>query len=48
MAIMLDAHAENHPDRAALVDELGTTTWAQLQARVTRLSNAFADRGVWP
>jgi long-chain acyl-CoA synthetase len=48
MAILLDAHAENHPDRAALVDEFGTTTWAQLQARVTRLSNAFAGRGVGP
>jgi long-chain acyl-CoA synthetase len=46
MAILLDTHAQNHPDRAALVDESGTTTWAELQARVTQLSHAFADRGV--
>jgi long-chain acyl-CoA synthetase len=48
MAILLDTHAENHPDRPALVDEFGTTTWAQLQSRVTQLSNAFADRNVGP
>jgi long-chain acyl-CoA synthetase len=48
MTILLDAHAEKHPDRPALVDESGTTTWAQLQARVARLSNAFADRSVGP
>ncbi|MDW3219556.1 MAG: AMP-binding protein [Acidimicrobiales bacterium] len=46
MAILLDNHVAAHPDRAALVDEHGTTTWAELRTRVTRLSRAMADRGV--
>ena len=46
MAILLDNHVAAHPDRAALVDELGTTTWAELRTRVTRLSRAMADRGL--
>lgn len=46
MAILLDAHAEAKPDRFALIDEYGTTTWAQLRARVIQLSNAFANHGV--
>ncbi|MEZ5166735.1 MAG: AMP-binding protein [Acidimicrobiales bacterium] len=46
MAILLDAHVAGHPDRPALVDEHGTTTWLELRDRVTRLSRAFADRGV--
>jgi long-chain acyl-CoA synthetase len=48
MTVLLDGHAENHPDRPALIDESGTTTWAQLQVRVTQLSNAFAARDVGP
>ena len=46
MTVLLEGHAKNHPDRPALVDESGSTTWAELAQRVTRLSNAFADRGI--
>jgi long-chain acyl-CoA synthetase len=48
MTILLDAQVASHPDRAALIDEFGSTTWAQLSERVTRLSRAFRDRGVGP
>jgi len=46
MAILLDNHAANHPDQPALIDEAGATTWSELKTRVTRLSRAFADRGI--
>jgi len=46
MAILLDNHAANHPDRPALIDEAGETSWSELKTRVTRLSRAFADRGI--
>ncbi|MFT5200962.1 MAG: long-chain acyl-CoA synthetase [Candidatus Aldehydirespiratoraceae bacterium] len=46
MAILLDKHVAEHPDRPALVDESGSTTWSELKTRVTRLSRAFADRGI--
>jgi long-chain acyl-CoA synthetase len=46
MAILLDQHAADRPDQAALTDERGSTTWSQLKTRVNRLSRAFADRGI--
>ncbi|MEQ8841016.1 MAG: AMP-binding protein [Acidimicrobiales bacterium] len=46
MAILLESHAAAHPDRPALIDEDGTTTWAELCDRVIRLSNGFAARGI--
>jgi long-chain acyl-CoA synthetase len=46
MAILLDTHAAERPDQAALIDENGETTWSELAHRVTRLSRAFADRGI--
>ncbi|MEZ5245549.1 MAG: AMP-binding protein [Acidimicrobiales bacterium] len=46
MAVLLDAHATARPDEAALVDERGATTWSELRTRVTKLSRAFADRGI--
>ena len=48
MTILLDAHAEAHPERPALDDEFGSTTWSELRTRVAHLSNAFVDRGVGP
>lgn len=48
MPILLDGPAHAHPDRAALADETGVTTWEELATRVTRLCNAFADRGIGP
>jgi long-chain acyl-CoA synthetase len=46
MAVLLDTHATDRPDRPALIDERGETTWSELRTRVTRLSRAFADRGI--
>ena len=48
MAVLLETHAENHPERPALIDEFGATTWRALDTRVTQLSHAFVDRGIGP
>jgi fatty-acyl-CoA synthase len=42
----IDRHAHLTPDRAALVFEGVTTTWANLRKRVSALAGALADRGV--
>src|SRR5581483_267805 len=34
------------PDRVAIVDELGTVTFAEVVERSNRLANALADRGL--
>lgn len=46
MAVLLEKHVAERPDQAALIDEAGETTWSELSTRVTRLSRAFADRGI--
>jgi acyl-CoA synthetase (AMP-forming)/AMP-acid ligase II len=38
--------ATRHPDRIAIVDELGTVTFADVVERSNRLANALADRGL--
>lgn len=38
--------AQRHPDRPAIVDELGVLTWAQVHSRTTRLANGLAGLGV--
>src|SRR5581483_10714959 len=38
--------ATRHPDRVAIVDELGTVTFAEVVERSNRLANALADRGL--
>ena len=45
MPILLDGHADAHPDRPALIDEDRTTTWSELRERVTKLCNALSDHG---
>jgi long-chain acyl-CoA synthetase len=46
MARLLAQHAQQHPDRPALIDAAGTRTWAQLDARVNRLINGFRAFGL--
>jgi acyl-CoA synthetase (AMP-forming)/AMP-acid ligase II len=38
--------AARHPDRVAIVDELGTLTFADVVDRSNRLANALSDRGM--
>ncbi|KAA2261360.1 AMP-binding protein [Solihabitans fulvus] len=40
--------AARHPDRAAIIDELGELTFAQVDERTTRLANGLAGLGVRP
>ena len=42
------ASAIRHPDRPALVDELGTLTWADLDRRSNALAHALQDEGLAP
>ena len=46
MATLLADHVAAHPDRAALVDDTGTTTWADLNRRVDAVTRALRDRGL--
>lgn len=46
MAVLLADHVGAHPDEVAIVDERGTRTWAELDARVDRLVNALRARGL--
>ncbi|HEX9260354.1 MAG TPA: AMP-binding protein, partial [Acidimicrobiales bacterium] len=48
MAEILKPFADETPRRPALVDDTGTTTWAQLDERVDRLINALRSLGVGP
>ncbi|MCP3800807.1 AMP-binding protein [Allokutzneria sp. A3M-2-11 16] len=36
------------PDHPAIIDELGTLTWAEVDDRTTRLAHGFAQQGVRP
>ena len=38
--------AANYPDRRAIVDELGTLTFSELDQRTNALANGFARRGI--
>jgi acyl-CoA synthetase (AMP-forming)/AMP-acid ligase II len=38
--------AIRHPDRLAIVDELGTLTYAEVDKRTNALANAFAEQGI--
>ncbi|HRV69591.1 MAG TPA: AMP-binding protein [Marmoricola sp.] len=42
----IGAQAALNPDRVAVIDELGSLTWDELDKRSTRLARALADRGV--
>ncbi len=42
------AAAKNFPDEPAVIDELGTLSFKQLDARTNALANALADDGVKP
>ncbi|GLZ16171.1 acyl-CoA synthetase [Actinomadura sp. NBRC 104425] len=46
MAELLRPYAESRPDQAALTDERGATTWAELNARTDRLANALRALGL--
>lgn len=46
MTALLGPSAAAHPDRAAVVDGGGTTTWRELDDRVTRLVHALRQRGL--
>jgi len=46
MAENLLPHATARPDAPALVDDVGTTTWSQLDERVNRLVHAMREAGV--
>ena len=45
-ALGVTAGAIRHPDHTAIIDELGTLTYAELEQRTTRLANAFREAGI--
>jgi acyl-CoA synthetase (AMP-forming)/AMP-acid ligase II len=48
LAAGFTAAASLHPDRVAVVDERGTLTWAELDARADAVAAGLAARGVGP
>ena len=46
MATGYSAGASRHPDRAAIIDDHGMLTFAEVHERSDRLAHALADRGV--
>jgi len=46
MAVLLAEAVADRPDAPAVVDERGTTTWAELDDRVERLVHALRARGI--
>jgi fatty-acyl-CoA synthase len=38
--------AIRHPDRVAVIDELGTLAWKEVDERTNALANAFAEQGI--
>lgn len=46
MAAVIERFAAEQPDRAALIEELGTTTWAELDERVNRATHALTELGL--
>ncbi|UGT39792.1 acyl-CoA synthetase [Nocardia yamanashiensis] len=48
IAAGLGLSAARYPDRTALIDELGSLTFAELEERSNRLANAWRERGLKP
>jgi acyl-CoA synthetase (AMP-forming)/AMP-acid ligase II len=48
LAGAIASHGARHPDRVALIDELGPETYGELDERTDRLANALAGAGVRP
>lgn len=48
MAEILSAFVAAKPNEPALIDEMGTTTWSELNERVNRLVNGLRKAGVVP
>ncbi len=48
MPILLDSHADAHPDAPALIDERGATSWAEYRTRVAKLCNGLRAAGIVP
>lgn len=48
MAYMLSAHAQTRPNDAALIDERGSISWADLDRRINRMIRAFQASGLMP
>jgi long-chain acyl-CoA synthetase len=48
MATLTRDIAATRPDEAAVIDDDGATTWAELDLRVNRLVHAFRDAGLGP
>ena len=46
MARLTNVHADQQPDRIALTDERGSTTWSALNGRVNQIMAALAASGV--
>ena len=46
MTAALVNSARKHPDRTAIVDELGSVTYAELDRRTNALANAWRERGL--
>jgi long-chain acyl-CoA synthetase len=46
VAALVERHATEHPGRPALIDEHGTTTWAELDDRVNRAVHALDRLGL--
>ncbi len=45
LADILEVMADSVPDRAAFITEIGTPTYAHLDARATRLANHLRSAG---
>ncbi|MEY4862624.1 MAG: hypothetical protein RLZ51_719 [Pseudomonadota bacterium] len=48
MAFMLADHAQTRPNDAALIDERGSISWADLDRRINRMIRAFQASGLQP
>jgi long-chain acyl-CoA synthetase len=48
MAELLASMAKHRPEKIALIDERGSTNWADLDTRVNRLVHALRDLGLGP
>ena len=48
LGVLCQINGRGSPDRPALIDEQGTLTWGQLDARVDRLASALTGLGIAP
>lgn len=46
LGLLGQINADAHPDEPAVIDRHGTLTWADLEGRVNRLADGFAEVGV--